>query len=262
MANILYGVDGEGAGRPTPAKGVAFEHANSGRDASVTALDKRDFTGPESAPEPSTLRWPMVSLAVTLLAIFLFAWLGESVARHHTTRFDSFVRGAVHAYASPPLTRMMFAVSFMGSAGIVLLALLAFGLFRRFRWRRAAIWLLVTLAGALVLDLSLKFAFQRPRPTPFFGPLPRTYSFPSGHSLFSFCFYGVLAGLFADRARSLWLRVLIWAIAVVMILAIGTSRVYLGVHYPSDVLAGYLVGTIWTATMVALDRVRQRRKNR
>lgn len=228
----------------------------------MTELEKADFTGPESAPQPSSLRWPIVSLTVTLLAIFLFSWLAESVVGHHTARFDSVMRGAVHAYASPPLTRMMFAVSFMGSAGLVVLALLALALFRYLRWRRAAIWLLVTLAGALVLDLALKYAFHRPRPVPFFGPVPRTYSFPSGHSLFSFCFYGVLAGLLADRARSLWLRVLIWAIAAVAILSIGTSRVYLGVHYPSDVLAGYLVGAIWTATMVALDRVRQRRRNR
>jgi undecaprenyl-diphosphatase len=133
-------------------------------------------------------------------------------------------------------------------------------LFLHFRWRRAAVWLLVTLLGALILDVTLKLAFHRARPNPFFGPIPDTYSFPSGHSLFSFCFYGVLAGLLADRARSVSLRVVIWAIAALLVLAIGVSRIYLGVHYPSDVLAGYLVGTIWTAGMVALDRVRQKRR--
>jgi undecaprenyl-diphosphatase len=122
--------------------------------------------------------------------------------------------------------------------------------------------MVVNLAGAVVLDLTLKFAFHRSRPVPFFGPVPRTYSFPSGHSLFSFCFYGVLAGLLAGRVRSVPARVLIWLTAALLVLAIGLSRIYLGVHYPSDVIAGYLAGTIWAASMVALDRWRRRRKNR
>lgn len=197
-----------------------------------------------------------------MLAIFLFTWLAENVAEQHAANFDALVRSAVHSYASPTVTRLMFAISFMGSSGLIASALVAFALFRHFQWRRAAIWLVVTLAGALVLDLTLKFAFHRPRPVPFFGPIPRTYSFPSGHSLFSFCFYGVLAGLLTGRVRSMSARVLIWLVAALLVLAIGLSRIYLGVHYPSDVIAGYLAGTIWAASMVALDRVRRRRKNR
>ncbi len=228
----------------------------------MRATDDRVLTGPELPPEPAALKAPVLSLVIALLAVFLFAWLAENVAYRHTAKFDSLVRSNVHAYASPQLTRLMFAVSFMGSAGLIVSAGIAFALFAHFRWRRGAIWLLVTLVGAFVLDLTLKFAFHRARPTSFFGPIPKTYSFPSGHSLFSFCFYGVLAGLLAGRARSIPLRILIWTIAAVLVLAIGTSRIYLGVHYPSDVVAGYLVGAIWTASMVALDRMRQLRRSR
>ena len=228
----------------------------------TTSGDRR-LPGPEKAPEAAVLaEGPLVSLVVAVLAIFLFAWLAENVAAQHTLAFDSSVRAAVHAFASPALTRLMFAISFMGSGGLITSALVAFALFRHFLWRRAAIWMVVTLAGALVLDLTLKFAFHRARPVPFFGPIPRTYSFPSGHSLFSFCFYGVLAGLLAGRVRSMSARVLIWLIAALLVLSIGLSRIYLGVHYPSDVIAGYLAGTIWSATMVALDRMRRRGKNR
>jgi undecaprenyl-diphosphatase len=226
-------------------------------------IDERQLPGPEQAPEAALLaKAPLVSLAIAVLAIFLFAWLAETVAEQHTLEFDSSVRAAVHACASPRLTQFMFAISFMGSGGLIASALLAFALFRHFQWRRAAIWMVVTLAGALVLDLTLKFAVHRPRPVPFFGPIPHTYSFPSGHSLFSFCFYGVLAGLLAGRVRSISLRLLIWFVSALLVLAIGLSRIYLGVHYPSDVIAGYLAGTIWAATMLALDRFRQRRKNR
>jgi undecaprenyl-diphosphatase len=96
---------------------------------------------------------------------------------------------------------------------------------------------------------------------PFFGAVPQTYSFPSGHSLFSFCFYGVLAGLITARIESRPLRILIWILAATLVFSIGLSRIYLGVHYPSDVLGGYLAGTIWVSTMLALDRLRTRRKN-
>lgn len=229
----------------------------------MTTARDHQLAGPERAPQatPVLVEGPLVSLIIAVLAIFLFAWLAENVAAQHTVAFDSSVRAAVHAWSSPALTRLMFAVSFLGSGGLIASAVLAFALFQHFQWRRAAVWLVVTLAGAVVLDLMLKLAFHRARPVPFFGPVPSTYSFPSGHSLFSFCFYGVLAGLLAGRVRSVPARVLIWLTAALLVASIGLSRIYLGVHYPSDVIAGYLAGTIWAASMVALDRWRRRRKN-
>jgi undecaprenyl-diphosphatase len=114
------------------------------------------------------------------------------------------------------------------------------------------------MAGALVLDISLKHAFHRQRPTPFFGPLPHTYSFPSGHAMFSVCFYGVLAGLVADRTNSRVIKICIWLLAVVLIAAIGLSRIYLGVHYPTDVLGGYLAA-VWVSSTIAFDHLRAKR---
>ncbi len=228
----------------------------------MSRAGNRKLTGPENAPETAILvEGPLISLVVAVLAVFLFAWLAENVVAQHTAAFDSSVRTAVHGYASPNLTRLMFAISFMGRGGLIAIAVLAFALFYRFRWRRAAIWLAVTLAGALVLEVTLKGAFHRPRPIPFFGSTPLSYSFPSGHALFSFCFYGVLAGLLAGRIRSRPGRILVWVLAAILVLAIGLSRIYLGVHTPSDVIAGYLTGTIWTATMVTLDRWRRQKKN-
>lgn len=155
----------------------------------------------------------------------------------------------------------MIAISFLGGDGLTAAAILSVIAFLSLHWRREALWMVVTILGALVLDLSLKYAFHRPRPVPFFVPVPYTYSFPSGHSLFSFSFYGVLAGLLTRRIRSRMLRVLIWTLAAVLVAAIGLSRIYLGVHYPSDVIAGYLAASLWVSTLVALDRVRVQRKN-
>jgi len=202
----------------------------------------------------------LISLGVAVLSLFLFAWIAENVSHDRTANFDYYVRMRIHEFASPGLTKAMIAISFVGGDGLTIAAILAVGLFLYFRWRRATLWLVVTILGALVLDLTLKYAFHRPRPTPFFVALPRTYSFPSGHALFSFCFYGVLAGLLMGRIQSRLARILIWMAAAILVAAIGFSRIYLGVHYPSDVIAGYLTATLWVSTLLALDRVRAGRR--
>jgi undecaprenyl-diphosphatase len=214
-------------------------------------------------PQPRILQiFTLASLALAVLALFLFAWIAESVSLNKTVVFDAAVRARVHQYASPSLTRFMFGISYLGGNGLIIAACGAFFVFLYFRWRRATLWLVITILGALVLDVSLKSGFHRQRPAPFFGAMPLTYSFPSGHSLFSFCFYGVLAGLWAGRVRSTRLRILIWSLAALLVSLIGLSRIYLGVHYPSDVIAGYLAATIWVGTLVGLDRLRVQRRGR
>jgi undecaprenyl-diphosphatase len=217
----------------------------------------------ETAPKPAGLieTTTVFSLAVAVLSLFLFAWIADSVADQHTQRFDLLVRSSIHHRASPTLTRIMIWTSFLGGDGLAIAALSAIALFAYVRWRRAALWIVVTLAGATVLNLALKYAFHRTRPEPYFVPLPHSYSFPSGHALYSFCFYGVFAALIAGRIRAVYLQFAVWTLAAVLILAIGFSRVYLGVHYPSDVVAGYLAATIWVASLVALDRLHVRRKS-
>jgi len=154
----------------------------------------------------------------------------------------------------------MVFTSELGAIVLIVAFVASLAIFPILRWRRAALWLVITMAGALVLDLGLKYGFHRARPTPFFGPLPHTYSFPSGHALMSFCFYGVLAGLINDRVQSLIWRILVWIAAILLIAAIGLSRIYLGVHYPSDVIAGYLAAALWVSTMIFLDLLRIHRR--
>jgi len=166
----------------------------------------------------------------------------------------------VHRFASPAMTRAMTAISLLGYDILIVALIIALAVFFYLRWRRAAAWLAISMAGALALDLALKYSFHRPRPQPFFGVAPHSFSFPSGHALCSFCFYAVLAGLIAARTRRLALRVAVGVIAAALIAAIGLSRIYLGVHYPSDVLAGYLAAAMWVATLLVLDRWRENRR--
>jgi len=218
----------------------------------------------ETAPKPIALMETvtLVSLALAVASLVLFAWIAGSLSHAWVRNFDFTIRNKVHEYASSALTKWMIWISFIGGDGLVAGAILSVTLFLVFRWRRAAVWMLVNICGTLILDLTLKYSFARLRPTPFFVPMPRTPSFPSGHSLFSFCFYGVLAGLLADRIDSRRWQVLIWTFAVLLVGAIGLSRIYLGVHYPSDVIAGYLTGTLWVSTMVALDQIKKKRRER
>jgi undecaprenyl-diphosphatase len=115
--------------------------------------------------------------------------------------------------------------------------------------RREAVAFAVIMLGAVLLQLLLKLAFQRARPLPFFGPALHTYSFPSGHALNALCFYGTLAVLLGQRGRTWWLRAGLGLVAASLVLLIGVSRVYLGVHYPSDVIGGYLAAAIWLSAV-------------
>jgi undecaprenyl-diphosphatase len=225
----------------------------------ITTLGLND---PEQSEKPMPLITAAVvaSLVASVLFLLLFAWIATEMREGDTKHFDAAVRSWLHSFASPTLTKAMFAFSFMGDRGMVVFMSMALALFVYQRWWRGLLWLSITMVGALVLNTTLKLAFARTRPEPFFGTLPHSYSFPSGHSLFSFCFYGVLAGLIMARIRSRWLRVLTWSAAAIMVLLIGISRIYLGVHYPSDVIAGYLAGAIWVSAMVTVDRLRRTRK--
>ncbi len=226
------------------------------------AFTRLGLNDPEQSEKPVPLITAalVASLAAAVVTIWLFSWIAEEMRAGDTARFDANIRGFVHSFASPGATKFFIAMSFMGATGMIFLLAIAVIGFAVERWKRGIVWLTLTMLGALVLDLALKSGFHRARPVPFFGAVPHTYSFPSGHSLFSFCFYGVMAGLINGRVRSIWLRVTVWITAALMIALIGLSRIYLGVHYPSDVVAGYLAGAIWVSTMVLADRVRKTRR--
>ncbi|MEP6689103.1 MAG: phosphatase PAP2 family protein, partial [Gemmatimonadales bacterium] len=206
----------------------------------------------------------VVGLGIAILALFLFGWLADEMLEGDTLAFDMHVRAATHAIASPGLTDALRLVSRLGGPSVlgVLGALLAAAFLWR-RWWRGGIVLLVAMAGAGVLDTALKLAFRRTRPTPYFGyALPDSYSFPSGHALFAFCFFTAGAALLAPRLQHPALRVLVWAVAASLVVAIGFSRIYLGVHYPSDVLAGYTVGLLWSSVLIVGDRMARARARR
>jgi len=119
------------------------------------------------------------------------------------------------------------------------------------RWRREAYAVGVVMIGEVVLENGLKLIFARPRPPAFFGADPASFSFPSGHALASMCFYGVVAILAARHASTRGRSAATWMAAGLVIVLVGVSRIYIGMHYPSDVLAGYLIGLAWLGALRA-----------
>jgi undecaprenyl-diphosphatase len=201
-------------------------------------------------------------LLVAAITLFIFGWLAEEVLEGDTKQFDTFVRTAVHQLATPGLTRLMQAFSFLGSvAAVTTMCLVAICVSLYFRRARTAALLAITMLGVAVLDVALKHAFHRPRPTAFFGPTPSSYSFPSGHAFGALCFYGVLAAILAALVRRRVMKFFLWMAAALLIGMIGFSRIYLGVHYPSDVIAGYLAGAVWVAAVLSLDKILAAQRN-
>ncbi len=226
---------------------------------------------PPETPAVEPGSGPLVGAALGLgllaaaVALALFAWLGYQVRSGEPTDFDLTIRAALRSLETSKLSDLMWGASFYGAPRRLFpLGLAAATLFLLRGWRRGAGLVLVTLAGAAVLDVGLKELFARARPQAFFDyyPAPRSFSFPSGHALFAVCFFGGIAVLLSHRLRGPLARILVWAIALVLIILIGVSRVYLGVHYPTDVIGGFAVGIVWVASVALGDRLAEWRRLR
>jgi undecaprenyl-diphosphatase len=206
-----------------------------------------------------------IGLLAAALALALFVWLGFQVRAGVPTELDLAGRTVVRSLETSALSAIMWGASVYGApVRLSPLGVLAAAMFLYRGWRRGALLVVVTLAGAWVLDTGLKLLFARARPRAFFEyyPAPESYSFPSGHALFAVCFFGGLAVLLTHRLRGRVAQTAVWLVAVVIILLIGGSRVYLGVHYPTDVLGGFAVGVVWVTAVALGDRLAEHRRRR
>jgi undecaprenyl-diphosphatase len=178
-------------------------------------------------------------------------------------RFDRVVDDYLHAHATPHLTTFFLIVTALGSIEAIVLLGVAVGTFLAWgrRWVFLGSWL-AAVAGSAVLNHVLKGLFERPRPH-FAHPLlvETSYSFPSGHAMESFVVYGMLAYFAVLALRSWEARVGVIFGAALMVVLIGFSRMYLGVHYLSDVLAGYAAGGVWLSALVTgVETLRRSKK--
>lgn len=201
-------------------------------------------------------------LLLLAAGLWAFAAVAEEVSEGDTGLDDRLARW-LHAHATDQLTTFFKAVTELGN-GIVLAGVAAIAAYLLARRRLFADALLMVLAycGAEVLSYALKLGFRRDRPF-FTDPLAtaNTYSFPSGHATVSLATYGALAFVLSRRVRGRE-RLAVLGAAAVLVSLIGFSRLYLGVHFLSDVIAGYSAGTAWVALCVVVLDLHERWRSR
>jgi membrane-associated phospholipid phosphatase len=197
--------------------------------------------------------------------LWLFGWLAEDIVNNDPlVSFDQTAATTIHELTTPGLITFFLAVTALGSieaiALVSLVGAVVFGMWRR--WLLFATWLIAA-GGSVVLLLLLKSLFARPRPYVEQPLLLETYySFPSGHAMEAVVLYGTLA-YFAVLALRTWhARVAIIVGTSLLVLLIGFSRMYLGVHYFSDVVAGLAAGGVWLSTCITVMEFVRRDKQR
>jgi undecaprenyl-diphosphatase len=192
----------------------------------------------------------VAGVAVFLIMTGLLASLSEDVVnREPLTSADLEFSNWLHHNGNPTITAVMFAATFFGSTLAVIIISAGLGLY--LLWKKHTPWIItlgVCVFGGSLLNRLLKFLFRRPRPH-FDDPILTltSYSFPSGHTMMATVLFGTIAAYLFTRTRSVAARALIIAGAVLSVLLVAFSRIYLGAHYLSDVLAAMAEGTAWLA---------------
>ncbi|MFP4622804.1 MAG: phosphatase PAP2 family protein [Gemmatimonadota bacterium] len=194
-----------------------------------------------------------VSFFVGIAAVWAFAELANEVLAGSTQRLDEAVLTWVEGNRTAVLDRVALEITALGNLATVAVLVLAVSVFLWLTRHRLSVALLMTaVAGGATLSFLLKDIIDRPRPRVFeWGTQVASASFPSGHSMSAFVAYAAVAYLVGRLEPTPALRWTTWALAALIIVAVGASRVYLGVHYPSDVLGGYAAGLAWLAFVVS-----------
>lgn len=195
--------------------------------------------------------------ASVFIPLFAFGVIAEHVFDKEVFSFDQPILMFMHEHATANMDRLMVWSSRAGSAlSLVPIALvMTFWLYRKHENGRTLFWVL-SVAGAAAINFIAKLSFARARPTLWNSILPETtFSFPSGHSMATMAAVAALVFLLRRRAAS-GIFALAVAAGVIFVVLVGISRVYLGVHYPSDILAGWLASLAWVSGLAYALRVR------
>lgn len=195
----------------------------------------------------------LIGATLAVVGTWLFAKFAGHVSSGGTQAFDDAVLQWIGMHREPWLTNAMVEITSLGTGLVVMMTVVIAGLFLYLsNHKYSALLLFITTGGGLVLNTLLKLGFGRPRPQLVeWGTHAASSSFPSGHAMNSVIVYGTVAYLAARLQSRHRVRVLTLFVAGIIILLVCTSRLYLGVHYPSDVLAGIIVGLAWASFCMA-----------
>lgn len=196
----------------------------------------------------------IITASLVIGGIKLFIELTEVLKSEYLSQFDSIISGTVQAYRTPLLTKYFVFVTNVGdSIGyLVVFCLCTIMFYVAFKSWKYVAQLAIVMILALSSNLILKQLINRSRPDVAHLVTVETLSYPSGHAMMAMAFYGLLIYLISQfQIRKIWKFILI-ALSVILILSIGISRIYLGVHFPSDIAGGYIAGFIWVVFCVMM----------
>lgn len=214
---------------------------------------------PKLLPLISAIR--IGGLLLAAFSLWAFAAIAQEVLEKETNHFDTEILLTLKDLHRPILDRIMLGITTLGnpdiSLGLCLVVAIGLPIVHR---RAQATMLAIAGLGAVILNFWLKDLFARARPILWERIVDvRSYSFPSGHAMISLVIYGAIGYLLASQFRHL--SGLIFTLTILLISAIGFSRLYLGVHWPTDVLAGYAAGLVWLLACILSWEVWKSRKS-
>jgi undecaprenyl-diphosphatase len=189
---------------------------------------------------------------ISILSFLCFIFIASLFKGQMITHFDSSVIAFIQGMETPWLTVLMKFFTFIGSTNIVIILTLCamIFLYMVLRHRLELTFFLVMIAGTAIFNQVLKLIYHRERPSLHRLIQETGFSFPSGHSMEAFAFYASLAFLLWRHIPTRRGRTLVVVCSIGMILLIGISRIYLGVHYPSDVVGAYFASGFFFALIV------------
>jgi undecaprenyl-diphosphatase len=206
-----------------------------------------------------------IAFFISLISLLAFGGMALLVRKNTIVSFDSNIISYVQGLEAPWLTTIMKMFTFIGdTVPVIVLSLLSlFLLYKVLNHRAELILFIAVILGANILFLTLKMFFQRARPDLHRLAEASNYSFPSGHATMAFALYGVLTFILWRHISTSFKRTIHILVSGVIILAIGISRIYLGVHYPSDILAGYFISAFWLTLAIGFfQHYKERRKTK
>ena len=199
----------------------------------------------------------IISFIVFVIGTNLFVELTEDVTGNAIESFDQQVSGFVTSFRSPALNSFFIFITDLGDlyAYIIAVALAIVFFFVKLRSWKFILQLVGVLIVSALSNIALKKVFDRARPSEEHLVVVKTLSYPSGHAMSAMAFYGFLIYLIFQIKMAKWARILLTILFSFLILCIGISRIYLGVHFPSDVAGGFIAGLIWVAFCIILFNV-------
>jgi undecaprenyl-diphosphatase len=204
----------------------------------------------------------VIAFCISAVSIIGFSLISLLISDQKIIYFDRTVIDMVQGSETLVLTNVMKFFTFIGSAPfvIVLSLFLLFFLYKVLHHRLELLLFAAAITGSAILNAILKQFFQRVRPD--FHRLIdiEGYSFPSGHAMNAFTVYGILSFLLWRHIPSRFGRGVLISVSIIMILAIGISRIYLGVHYPSDIIGGYFASGFWITTAILFFQYYQEKR--